>query len=704
VSRVPVELDPTAYVGPATSFRVGQARFYPGSKEAGHLAFLDRHVREIEEILRGFHGRPTHGNKQAVADEIVYIMLSRRTRERSYTRAYDRLRERFPSWDQATAMPENDFLEAVRDAGLANRRAGAIRANLQALSGTFGSADSVALSRWTDRRMFRYLASLREFGPKSALCVMMYSLGRPVFPVDTHVLRVLRRLGFVPAGLDHKAAQRALARRFPPSLRHSLHVTLVAHGRAICLPARPRCGKCPLQRFCGFARERARLGDSSTAPDPPRFVDLFAGAGGMSTGFESAGFRAVAAVEASRLAADTYYLNHPGVSWSQIIQGDIRRVTSRRILSAAGGQIAGVVGGPPCQGFSLVGKEGRRGLKRARPSSRNRLYESFVRVVRELQPAFFVMENVPHISAHRKGRFLVRVTSEFELAGYTAAAVQLRSEEHGVPQVRKRIIVVGFRGLDEIAARRLAEFRARLAPRIERRESLTLATAIADLPVLERGEGAFYARPAKRPADVSTNPRSAIGVFNHVARHHMDRDMELFQLLAPGETAWDALHVHRAVHLMPYVKKGPDGTPVLGPDGLPLLEGFRDKFRKLRIDRPCPTIMAHMCKDANMYIHPFQARTLTVREAARAQSFDDAFVFLGGMTHQFKMVGNAVPPSLASEVARAIRLALENERALFEHDSSSGLEGPTILSIAAGASRIEGGAVGGSGIERVMGT
>ncbi|MFI5417822.1 MAG: DNA (cytosine-5-)-methyltransferase [Candidatus Lutacidiplasmatales archaeon] len=657
MSRVTAELDTRTYVGCAIPPSSPRARFPVGSEEASHLAFLDRHLKEVEEILRGQYGRPTHGNKESVADELVYIMLSRRTRERAYTRAYDRLKGAYPTWDQAISMAENAFVEKVRDSGLANRRAGAIRANLAALSDAFGSADGADLSRWSDRRLFRYLASLPEVGPKSALCVMMYSLGRRVFPVDTHVLRVLRRLGYLGPGVNHKLAQRLLARRFPANLRQSLHVTLVAHGRELCLPARPKCEQCPVQRFCHFARSRARVRSQNTESQQDRVVDLFAGAGGMSTGFESAGFRAVAAVEASQLAVDTYYLNHPGVEWSQIIRSDIRRVTPERILSAAGGPITGIVGGPPCQGFSLVGKEGRRGLERARPSSRNRLYESFVRAVREIQPAFFVMENVPHISAHRKGKFLAKVTSEFELAGYTASAVHLRSEEHGVPQVRKRIMVVGFRGADESAARRLAEFRSRVAVGGAQHEIHALASAISDLPPLGRGEGTFYARLAKHPVRPE-GPDRVRGVFNHVARYHMDRDVELFGLLAPGETAWDALHVHRAVHLMPYVKRGPDGSPMLGSDGLPVLEGFRDKFRKLRADRPSPTIMAHMSKDANMYIHPNQSRALTVREAARVQSFDDEFIFLGGISQQFTLVGNAVPPRLAAGVARAVSTAL----------------------------------------------
>jgi DNA (cytosine-5)-methyltransferase 1 len=658
MTRVVAELDPAAYVGPSKPLRSAAGRFPTRSEEASHEAFLERHLKEIEEILRGQYGRPTHGNKERVSDEIVYIMLSRRTHERSYSRAYDRLKEAYPTWDLAIAAPRKAFVNDVRDAGLANRRAEAIRSNLAVLAKTFGSDDRADFSRWSDRRLFRYLAGLSEIGPKSALCVMMYSLGRQVFPVDTHVIRVLSRLGFIPAGIDHKLAQRLLARRFSPKLRQSLHMTLVAHGRELCLPARPKCSLCPLQRFCYYARTGARTRGPDAQPSPNRVVDLFAGAGGMSTGFENAGFQAAAAVEASQLAADTYYLNHPSVKWSQIIRADIRRVTPQRILSAAGGQVTGIVGGPPCQGFSLVGKEGRRGLKRARPSSRNRLYESFARAVREIQPAFFVMENVPQISAHRKGKFLERVTSEFELAGYTATAVRLHSEEHGVPQVRKRIMVVGFRGTGESAARRLAEFSARVTTGIQKQGALTLASAISDLPILERGEGAFYARPATQSERRPTVHGRSPGVFNHVARYHMDRDVELFRLLAPGETAWDALYVHRAIHLMPYVKRAPNGSPVLGQDGVPILDSFRDKFRKLRADQPSPTIMAHMCKDANMYIHPTQARALTVREAARAQSFDDEFIFLGGLSQQFTLVGNAVPPQLAAEVARAVSTAL----------------------------------------------
>ena len=649
--------NPGAYVGPKIRRRNLRVSFPRGSNESYHAGFLHRHVAELEQILRGEYGQPSHGNKPDLVDEIVFIMLSRRTRESAYSAAYESLKKAYPTWEAALAAPAKEFAERVRSAGLANRRSSAIRENLGRLRESFGSLDRIALDTWSDRRLFRYLTSLEEVGPKSALCVMMYSLGRRVFPADTHVLRVLRRLGFVPSGVDHKLGQRILARQFPPAIRRSLHVTLVAHGRLICVPRRPRCQSCPLQRFCRYYREQAQRGSPADTPSAPRIVDLFAGAGGMSTGFERAGMTPIAAVEASELALDTYYLNHTRIQGSQLISGDLRRVRSATIREVASGRVDGIIGGPPCQGFSLVGRDGRKGLKSTRPSAKNRLYQAFVRVVRDLQPRFFVMENVPHISAHRKGKFLEQVCAEFEAAGFSADSFRLDARDYGVAQKRRRILIVGFRGIDRIARSRLSVFRQAVNSKSRVAVPFSLMAAIGDLPSLERGEGVFYRSKNRRPENqMETAPAS--GTFNHVARAHMDRDVALFRLLSPGETAWHALYRHKAVTLMPYVKKNPDGSPVTGQDGLPVLEGFRDKFRKLRPDEPSPTIMAHMCKDANMYIHPNQARTLTVREAARVQSFDDGFVFLGGMTHQFTMIGNAVPPLLAHAIAHNIAMAL----------------------------------------------
>ena len=160
------------------------------------------------------------------------------------------------------------------------------------------------------------------------------------------------------------------------------------------------------------------------------------------------------------------------------------------------------------------------------------------------------MENVPHMAAHRRGRFLDRVRDEFESAGYSAAPFRLNAVEHGVPQRRRRIMIVGFQGRDDVAKLKLEAFRIAISRSQGAGVRLPLASAIGNLPSLNRGEGAFYSAPNR---DEGNAP---IGVFNHVARNHMDRDVELFGLLAPGETAWDALHTHRATHLMPVRKEG----------------------------------------------------------------------------------------------------------------------------------------------------
>ena len=158
---------PRRLCGPNETLESSAGRFLAGSEEASHEAFLGRHLKEIRGDPRGQYGRPTHGNKERVSDEIVYIMLSRRTHERSYSRAYDRLKAVYPTWDLSIAAPGNTFVDEVRDAGLANRRAKAIRSNLAGLAGTFGSADRADFSRWSDRKLFSTLPASRKSARKA---------------------------------------------------------------------------------------------------------------------------------------------------------------------------------------------------------------------------------------------------------------------------------------------------------------------------------------------------------------------------------------------------------------------------------------------------------------------------------------------------------------------------------------------------------
>jgi endonuclease III len=213
----------------------------------------------ITTVLAERYGTPDLGNKPDPVDELVYILLSRRTREDAYQAAFDSLRSRYASWEELAAADVEEIENAVGFSGLGRRKAQSLKLALLALIDHFGSCTLEPTRSWRDEEVLHFVCSLPEIGQKSAACVMMCSLDRPAFPVDAHVGRVLERLGTLRSagieleGTDHKAKQRLLWDAIPPVLRYPLHVNALVHGRKICLPRRPRCGQCVVAAHCDFA-------------------------------------------------------------------------------------------------------------------------------------------------------------------------------------------------------------------------------------------------------------------------------------------------------------------------------------------------------------------------------------------------------------------------------------------------------------------
>lgn len=398
------------------------------------------------------------------------------------------------------------------------------------------------------------------------------------------------------------------------------------------------------------------------------FIDLFAAPGGLSLGFEMAGFRSLAAVDIDSKGMQTYSSNFPD---SEIIIADVRKLESKTLMDRAGisrGDVDVITGGPPCQGFSITGrvkiaslaKEGRWNLKNHHPKfiddPRNVLYREFVRIVRDLQPVAFVMENVPGMMSYKDGKIVKEIIEDFRKIGYRTEARILNAVQFGVPQIRKRIFFVGIR-MDEgdsilwpqpthkePANTRISldDFDSgdRLKPPV------TVWEAIGDLPDPVLGRP----RLADVKLEYDKDPfsdyqkwarKGSEGVHNHIARRHSERDVKVFSIMKEGQW-WRDL-----------------------PADIKKLYGYRDdifhdKMKRLRKDRPSWTVVAHLHKDGYMYIHPTQPRTITVREAARLQSFPDTFIFRGFRTDQFKQVGNAVPPLLAKAVAMAVKEMLKS--------------------------------------------
>jgi DNA (cytosine-5)-methyltransferase 1 len=623
------------------------------------------YLREVARITAAIHGTPGLGNQNDPVDELVYIILARKTREDAYQQAFYALKAKFARWDDLLDAPREVVTGLVHSGGLSGKKTLSLYGALGALRETFGLCTLEPVRSWDDNRLECFLCSLPEISRKSAYCIMMYSLGRQVFPVDTHVGRVLarlgpyRELGLSLAGLDHKRLQAELADLVPPNLRYSLHVNLVMHGREVCRTGRPLCEQCELRNLC--AHFRTRTAARVARERGPTAVDLFCGPGGLSEGFHLAGVRVRAALDRDPLSVRTYWLNHPDVRGDRIVSCDITKLKRGELRRLAGCKVDILLGAPPCQGFSTVGfrsKRARTGYQLAF-DRRNDLWKEMVRAARELRPKLVVMENVPGMNfvMHRENvSYLGAAARELQRLGFGTRIWRLNAAAFGVPQNRLRHFLIACRGVEVPEAPR-GEYVDHLGRDIDvdALPSVRLDEAIFDLPPRAAGTGTgvdvreSLARmdDPRRRRYVSKHGLDASGavVYNHFVRYHNERDLELYRLLRPGEDSVHAIEQHGRGDLMRYRR-----------------DVFDDKYYKLRPDWPSKTIVSHLAKDGNGYVHPGQNRSITVREAARLQSFHDRYVFCGAPTDQWVQVGNAVPPLMAAAIARTLLPLLRRRR------------------------------------------
>ena len=366
----------------------------------------------------------------------------------------------------------------------------------------------------------------------------------------------------------------------------------------------------------------------------PWAVDLFSGCGGLGLGLERAGLNVVAAADSDEAALETYAANLESVTWC----GDLSDPTAFiEHLADLGVETVDVVaGGPPCQPFSRAGSSKIRSLvtegSRASEDSRVELWRSFMSVVDALAPQAVMLENVPDMANWDDGSILSAIMQALIDRDYVVDARVLQAERHGVPQHRQRLFVV---------ARRSGKFSW---PR-RSKEKVDLDAAIGDLPEIGPGGRDLtmpYAGPDS-PFQVRARrgmPRSEEAVIHdHISRAVRDDDAEAFALLKQGETYRD---------LPDRLKRYRDDI-------------FDDKYKRLSWDDVSRTITAHIARDGYWYIHPEQQRTLSIREAARLQTFPDVFRFCGHPSVQYRQIGNAVPPALGHAVARRLKAALASD-------------------------------------------
>jgi endonuclease-3 len=206
----------------------------------------------IEQLLRRRFGQPRHGNKINPLDELIYILLSLQTSETNCKRSYAELRRRFSSWRSLADATVSQIREPISFAGLGNQRARKIQKIVRQIRRDTGDVSLNLIKAMPSDDAEAYLTSLHGVGKKTARCILMYSLRRPVFPLDTHCARILKRLGFqVPDGSLRQCEDR-IQELVPEELRYSLHVTMISLGRTICKSSKPRCDQCPLQSICAY--------------------------------------------------------------------------------------------------------------------------------------------------------------------------------------------------------------------------------------------------------------------------------------------------------------------------------------------------------------------------------------------------------------------------------------------------------------------
>ena len=199
-------------------------------------------------------------NPRHPISDLVFIILSARTDGTKHEAAYRRLRRKFHSWAAVRDARLVHIEREIRDAGLGRLKARQIKSLLEKITADFGSLAGSALRRMDDATLERYLTTLPGVGLKTARCVMLYTLDRRVFPVDTHCMRLFANLGIIGGRMRYERAQDALQRLVPADLRYSLHVNAVAHGRETCVPAAPRCQECPIESLCASTARGARYG------------------------------------------------------------------------------------------------------------------------------------------------------------------------------------------------------------------------------------------------------------------------------------------------------------------------------------------------------------------------------------------------------------------------------------------------------------
>jgi len=485
--------------------------------------------------------------------------------------------------------------------------------------------------------------------------------------------------------------------------------------------------RCKIARAVRAKLKRIRDGQK------PKVLDLFAGCGGISLGFERAGFVIVGGVERDPDAAASFYHNffgkrlRPPPVWLTEGALDITRTNPADLVAksvkGAGLAVDLLVGGPPCQAFARIGRAKLRSVTEDPEAwlsdPRADLYKSYLRFVAELAPCALMMENVPDFMAHGGENMAEEACANLEALGYRAWYTLMNASFWGVPQHRERMILValhesvgsdwtfpgpthraspptGYKGTRAAAlalvTRGESDFlnkgdentHFRQPPdevasgQVKLKREVTVSQAIVDIPRIPIGQivAGFSRKPREWPygkvrlSDYASVMRNWRGheasdcIVDHMTRY-LPRDFKIFADMEQGEQ-YPEMHMRQtklrnaAAKRMGLREKSVKWLELTAHLVPPYpADKFPNKWYRLRSRQPSRTLLAHLGKDGYTHIHPVEARVISVREAARLQSFPDGFQFCGSMNAMFRQIGNSVPPLLALTVARQLMQCLK---------------------------------------------
>lgn len=393
------------------------------------------------------------------------------------------------------------------------------------------------------------------------------------------------------------------------------------------------------------------------------FIDLFAGCGGLSEGFYKCGYKALLHLEIDSVACETLKtrMRYYGYDNKEIDDAVLcADITDEDIIAEIDNRVKEtvdiIIGGPPCQAFSSVGRAQSPDSMNNDP--RNYLFENYLKILNHVKPKMFIFENVKGIlTAKPKGvkifERIIREMSETYNVVDDAGVILLNAADYGVPQIRERVILIGVRkDIGYIDVNQIYSDIIKTNSNDDENlpDYFTVKDAIADLPKLLPGESAnkvIAESKNTKNAYLEKISNDSSLVYNHEARKHNAQDIERYRILSS----------HKNWQLKDLQNVRPD---LVHHDP----KHFGNRYTVQEWDKPGKTVVAHLYKDGNLFIHPDpeQARTFTVREAARIQSFPDDFVFEGSRTQQYKQVGNAVPPLMAEAFAKTLKNYLDKIR------------------------------------------